>query len=274
MHPRRAAIGLGLAVISGLGTIGLSFVPAWLSHDRVLLGEGPRRVNTVLNAWSSQSAPILAAGVVLFAMGAAIAAGRLAGMRGLRARWGFLAVCAGLGLLVAGLGPVSQSGHATGVQLAPEWALLAAIGLAVAAAVGVATGGGISRGALAAGAALVVVLGAAGWGGRQLELTLAEGTGRHYSAGSYTRQASNGEPTEILTFTDTTITVGDRWSGAYEGSGRVVSITGDPACPDVRGSYHVDAAADGGITWERIVDTCADGARSADLTTGVWARNR
>ncbi len=103
-----------------------------------------------------------------------------------------------------------------------------------------------------------------------MELNLAEGNGLHYHLGSYTRHATDGQPTETLTFGATTITVGDRWSGLYEGSGRVVSLTDDAACPDARGSYHVDEVSGGGITWERIVDTCADGARAKDLTTGVW----
>jgi hypothetical protein len=273
VQPRRAAIGLVIAVVAGLGTIGLSFVPAWLAHDRTLLGEGPRHINVELSAWTLQSVPILAAGVVLLAVAAAMAAGRLAGWHRLRAAWGFLVACAGLGLLLAGLGPVSQQGHATGVQLWPQWALGAAIGLAAIAVAGLGMAAGAARRVLVAGVALVIVLGAAGWGGRQVELNLAEGTGRNYSNGSYTRTAADGQPTETLTFTDTTITVGDRWSGAYEGSGRVVSITADPACPDVRGSYHVDAAPNGGITWEKIVDTCAAGARAKDLTTGTWARD-
>ncbi len=273
MQPRRATIGPGIAVLGVLGIAGLSFVPAWLAHDRVLLGEGPRHVNTQLDAWSSQSFPILAAGVMLVVLGAALAAARVGGARRVGQWWAFIAVCAGLGLLASGLGPVSQQGHATGVTLAPEWALIVSVGLGVVAAVALMAAGPMPRTVLATGAALLIVLGAAGWGGRQVELNLAEGTGRHYSTGSYTRQATGGEPTETLTFTDTTLTVGDRWSGAYVGSGRVVSITGDPACPDARGSYHVDAAADGGITWEMIVDTCASGARAKDLTTGTWARD-
>lgn len=273
MQSRRAAIGLVITVAAGLGTLGLSFVPAWLAHDRTLLGEGPRHVDVQLSAWTSQSAPILSAAVVLMVVAAVIAAGHLAGWQRLRTWWTFLLACAALGLLVAGLGPVSQQGHATGVQLSPEWALGGAVGLALLAVAGLGSAVSAAPRMVVVGAVVAVVLGGAGWGGRQLELNLAEGTGRHYSTGSYTRTAIGGEPTETLTFSDTTITVGDRWSGMYEGSGRVVSISGDPSCPDARGSYHVDAAANGGITWETIVDTCAGGARAQDLTTGTWVRD-
>jgi hypothetical protein len=140
----------------------------------------------------------------------------------------------------------------------------------VAAVAGAAVTAAPTRLVAAACAAMVIIVAIGGWGGRVVELNLTEGTGLHYSRGSYTRQATDGQPTETLTFGATTITVGNRWSGRYEGSGRVVSISDDPACPGVRGSYHVDAAGGGDITWEKIVDTCANGARARDLTTGAW----
>ncbi len=264
-------LGLGLAGAGGLAIIVLSLFPAWLAHDRVLLGEGPRHVHTELGAWTSQSVPVLGAGVLLVVLAGILAATRLAGVRRVAPSWVFLAACAGSGLLAAGLPTISQSGHASGVSLSAGWALPAGVLLALLTAGSSLVANTRRRRLALIGLVLVVVLGAGGWGARQLELNLAEGTGRHYSQGSYTRQAILGEPTETLTFTATTISVGDRWSGTYEGSGRVVSISGDPACPDVRASYHVDSAGNGGITWEMIIDTCADGARAKDLTTGTWA---
>ena len=270
MHPRRAVIALIVASLAGLAVLGLSFVPAWLVHDRIVLGEGSRRVHIELAAWSSQSRPVLTAAVLLLVLGSLLALARLIRVPRLGPGWGLVATCGGLGLVAAGAVPVSQSGHASSVMLTAGWCLAAAIALAAAAVVGAAVAASPTRLAAAACVALVVIVAIGGWGGRVVELNLTEGTGLHYRLGSYTRTASDGQPTETLAFAATTITVGGRWSGRYEGSGRVVSISDDPACPGVRGSYHVDAAAGGGITWEMIVDTCANGARARDLTTGVW----
>jgi hypothetical protein len=270
VHPRRTRIALIVVLLAGLAILGLSFVPAWLVHDRIVLGEGFRRVHVELSAWTSQSWPVLSAAVLLATLGSALAVARLVRMPHPGSGWVLVAACAGLGLAAAGAVPVSQSGHASSVMLTADWGLLVAIALAGAGVVGAAVAAAPTRLVAAACAALVVIIVVGGWGGRVVELNLTEGTGRHYSEGSYTRPATGDQPAETLTFGATTITVGVRWSGQYEGSGRVVSISDDPACPDVRGSYHVDAAAGGGITWEMIVDTCANGARARDLTTGVW----
>jgi len=274
VHPRRTVVALIVASITGFVVAGLSFVPAWLAHDRVVLGEGARHVHVELTAWSSQSWPILSAGVLLLVAGSVLALAQLVRIRHIGPGWGLSSTCAGLGLLGAGLMPVSQSGHASSVMLTAGWGLVAAVVLAVAAAGGAAVVAAPRRVVAAACAALVVLGGIGGWGGRVVELNLAEGTGLHYHRGSYTRQASDGQPTETLTFGANTISVGSRWSGLYEGSGRVVSLTDDPACPDVRASYHVDEVVGGGITWETIIDTCANGERARDLTTGVWEPDR
>ncbi len=147
------------------------------------------------------------------------------------------------------------------------------IGLAAVALAGTWLASPPSRRVLAVGVGAAVLVAAGTWGGRQLQLDLVEGNGQHFSEGSYTRAAGNGQPSETMTLQGGRFSVAERWSGAYEPSGRVVSLTGDPACPTARGSYHVDAAPDGGIKWETIVDTCANGARAADLTTGIWQRD-
>jgi hypothetical protein len=51
-----------------------------------------------------------------------------------------------------------------------------------------------------------------------------------------------------------------------------VIIDGDPACPDSRGTYHARDAGDENLYFVKVVDTCADGARAADLETGTWVR--
>jgi hypothetical protein len=105
-------------------------------------------------------------------------------------------------------------------------------------------------------------------------LNLAEGTGRHYADGSYTRAATAGQPTETLTIDGETFTVNDRWSGSFEGDGLVVALEDDPACPDVRGSYHLfGVSGTDDLRFEAIVDTCAGGERDGDLSTGIWRRN-
>jgi len=278
MPPRRRLIGLIIATLAGLGMLALAFVPGWLDHYRILLGEGPRRVNVLLRAWDGVSVPVLAVAVVLVAAGALGALVELVGRaRGEWARpataWIVLPVAIGLAGLVGSVPEISQQGHASGVTVTADWALGIGIGLAVVSLLALLLSAPLSRRILAVGLVGVIVVAAGTWGGRQLQLDLVEGNGEHFSEGSYTRTATAGQPTETLTLRGGHFTVGDRWSGSYEPSGRVVSLTGDPACPDARGSYHVDAAPDGGITWERIVDTCANGARAADLTTGTWARD-
>jgi hypothetical protein len=168
---------------------------------------------------------------------------------------------------------VSQQGLASGVTLTPGWALGIGVALAAIVAGGALSLAGLSGRMLAGSAAVGVLIAGAGVGGRALGLNLGEGTGRHYSPGSYTRQATAGQPTERLTLTANTYQFGDRWSGTYDGTGLVVALTNDPACPAVRASYHVKRAGEGDdITWEKIIDTCRDGARAADLQAGVWVR--
>ncbi len=127
MQPRRTRIALIVALVTGLAVLGLSFVPAWLVHDRVVLGEGPRRIHTVLTAWTLQSSPILSAGVLLLVAGSVLALAQLVRISHIGPGWGLSATCVGLGLVAAGLAPVSQSGHASSVMLSADWALLIAV---------------------------------------------------------------------------------------------------------------------------------------------------
>jgi len=182
------------------------------------------------------------------------------------------AAAVGLGLILGGTWPVSQSGHASSVAISPGWPLVGAIVLA-AVAFGCSLLLVIPTRRLLIGAAVIIVVAAVGGAvGRAIGLDLAEGTGEHWSAGTYTRAATGGQATELLTLQSGHYSVGQRWSGTFEASGNVVILTGDPACPNARGSYHVQAAGtDGDIHWEKIVDLCV--ARAADLQTGIWTRN-
>ena len=125
--------------------------------------------------------------------------------------------------------------------------------------------------AVVAAVAVLALLGGAG--GRWLGLQLAEGTGRHWSEGSYTRVATDGEETETLTIEGETFAIGDRWGGRWEWSGWTVVVDDDPACPDSRGTYHAHGAGDEDLRFVKVVDTCAEGARAADLETGIWERD-
>jgi hypothetical protein len=122
-----------------------------------------------------------------------------------------------------------------------------------------------------------VTLGAVALGGGALgqsfALAAGEGTGRHWSEGSYTRTATGGEPTETLTIAGETVSISDRWGGSFEWSGWTVVIDNDPACPDSRGTYHAHGVGEEDLRFVKVVDTCQDGARAADLETGTWERN-
>jgi hypothetical protein len=176
-----------------------------------------------------------------------------------------------LALLIASAIPIGQRGHASLVDIGPGPILLAAIGLATVSVAAILYVAPPSRGVLLALLAVGVLAVPVGAASRLLALNLAEGDGRHYADGSYTRTNSAGQA-ETLTLSDGRYRIGEAWSGRFEGSGLVVSLTDDPACPATRGSYHVWAAGGGDdIRWETIVDTCADGARSAQIV-GTWVR--
>jgi len=249
-------------------------LPGWVIHTRVLLGEGAREVVTEPGPWEGQALPVLAAAVLIELLVAAAAALQL----GRRSQFGRRAMVAGaligLGLLLAMTWPVAQSGHASGVTMTPAWPLALAIvaGVLVFGSTLLAASLHRTTSVLLLGLTLVVALGGAG--ARWIELNLAEGNGEHWSDGSYTRHAVGSEGTETLTLHSGTYTAGTRWSGTFEASGRVIVLTGDPVCPQDRGSYHVDSVGHTqDITWEAIVDLCADGERARDFETGTWVRN-
>ncbi len=270
MTPRRWLL---VVAIAGIGILLLSFLNAWIAHDREVRGEGYRLVYHSVGAWRGVGMPVLTLGVLSAAAVGLVAAISLAG----RVRvppWLLLAgSCLALGLVVSAAWPVSQHGHASTVRLSlglllPVGILLA--GLMVAGAAAVARP---SRRVLVAGALLGVIALGGGAAGRWLGLQIAEGTGRHWSDGSYTRAAVDGEPTETLTISGERVEIGDRWSGSWEWSGWTVVIDDDPACPDSRGTYHAHGVNDDDLRFVMVVDTCRDGERAADLQTGIWERD-
>ncbi|CAN5209189.1 hypothetical protein BH23CHL9_BH23CHL9_14750 [soil metagenome] len=263
---------LFLIAAGGIAIFGLSFVNAWIVHDREVRGEGYRHAQYFLSAWRGVGMPVLtiaAFGALATALYALILLRRPS-----LPEWPLLPSAAlVLGLVLSAAWPVSQTGHASSVELTVGMLLPIGALLAVGMVVGALA---IVRppfaGMLTVTGLLVLAL-AAGVGGRWLGLQWAEGTGRHWSDGSYTRQATGGEPTETLTIGDGRVTIGERWQGIWEWSGWTVVIVDDPACPDSRGTYHAHGENDEALRFVKVVDTCEDGARGDDLETGIWYRD-
>ena len=260
--------------LAALALVGLSFVDGWITHDRELRGEGYRFVHVVLHAWEAPAFPVLGAGIVL-----AVAAGTAALVawrtRSDRAAWAsLLAAVVALGAIGASLVPVGQGGRASSVDLSVGPVAIAGT---VLAAVMVGAAGVTVRPSRRAMGLLVLLgvlaLGAA-VGGRWLVLQGRERTVENWSQGSYARPATDGQPEATLVIGDGTFRIGDRWSGTWEGTGLTIVIEADPACPDARGAYHVhDEGASGeDLRFVAIQDPCADGARRAELETGIWLR--
>lgn len=260
-----------VVAIAGLAIFGLSFVNAWITHDRELRGEGYRWVQHGLSAWRGPGMPVLtvAAVAALATAGWAAALARRPSLPSWPLVVGAVVV---VGLLASGAYPVSQDSHASSVDLSAGILLPVGVLLAVGMLAGSLAVTGHRRRLLAAVAVGVLVLGAAGSAARWAGLQAAEGSGRHWSEGAYTRAATEGEPEETLTIGDGTFSVGDRWSGTWDWSGWTVVITEDPACPDARGAYHAHDAGDEALRFVKIVDVCRDGERGRDLETGIWER--
>ncbi|HEX7171667.1 MAG TPA: hypothetical protein VF365_03545 [Candidatus Limnocylindria bacterium] len=261
-----------LVAACGVAILALSFVNAWIVHDRELRGEGYRHVQQFVSAWRGVGMPVLALGVVIAGVTAAWAVAM--DRRASRPAWPLvLGAAVTLGIVAAGAVPVGQDAHASSVDLSAGPLLPVGVLLAVAMLVGAVA---LLRPSLKViGAAAVVVMLALGLGAgaRWLALQLGEGQGRHWSEGSYTRSATGGEPTETLTIGEGSFTVGDRWAGRWEWSGWTVVVDDDPACPDSRGTYHAHGVGDEDLRFVMVVDTCRDGARGADLQTGIWHRD-
>jgi hypothetical protein len=261
-----------LVAACGAAIVALSFVNAWIVHDRELRGEGYRQVQHMVSAWRGVGVPVLTLGIAVAAVTAAWAVG-IARRPSLVASPLVIGAAVTLGIVVAAAVPVEQDAHASSVDLSagpllPVGAVLAA-GMVVAAVSAVQP----PRRLLGAATAAAVVALAGGVGARWLGLQLGEGEGRHWTEGSYTRSATGGEPTETLTIGDGTFTIGDRWRGSWEWSGWTVVVDDDPACPDSRGAYHAHGVDDEDLRFVMVVDTCEDGARAADLGTGIWERD-
>lgn len=263
---------LALVAVAGLGVFALSFIGGWLVQARELTGEGYRTLQILLSAWRGHGMPWLTAAALSALAVAAWALVLLAGLR--RPSWPLVVGSAAvLGLVLAAAWPVSQTGHASRVDLNPGILLLPGAVLALAMLAGALAVVRPGRAVAVVLAAGLLVLAATGAGGRWMLLQAAEGSGRHWSDGSYTRPATGGEPTETLSIGEGRFTIGDRWSGTWEWSGWTVVLDGDPACPDARGTYHAHGVGESGLRFVKVVDICLDGERAADLETGTWARD-
>jgi len=261
-----------LIAAAGIAVFALSFVNAWIVHDREIRGEGYRHAQHFLSAWRGEGMPVLtiaAFGALATALYALILRRRPSLVR--------LPLLAGavivLGLVLSAGWPVSKDGHASSVRLSVGFLLPLGAVLAGSMVVGaVKIIRPPRRWTILASALLVFAL-ASGAGGRWLGLQWAEGTGRHWSDGSYTRSATGGEPTETLVISDTRVAISERWQGTWEWSGWTVVIDNDPACPDSRGTYHAHGVNEEDLRFVKVVDTCEDGVRGDDLETGIWYRD-
>lgn len=264
---------LWLVAAAGLVIFAISFVPGWIVQDRELRGEGYRHVQIFLSAWRGAAVPITAAASVAALAIAGVAAGAAVGRIRPPPWLLLLGSAAIIGLIGASAWPVMQSAHASTVRLSASWLLPVAVVLSAIMLAGSAALSRPNRWMLGAATALALVAVVGGASARWLGLQLAEGTGEHWEVGSYTRAATNGEPTETMTLTGETYSIGDRWSGTFESSGWTVVFDNDPACPDARGTYHAHDVDQDDLRFVMVVDPCMDGARAADLETGTWERD-
>ena len=265
---------LAVIALTGFGLFGLSFADGWILHDRELRGEGYRFVQTSLNAWRSVAVPMLSAGV-LAALGTALAAAVHLRNPGVVPGWMPLAgATLALALIGASAVPIAQDGHASSVDLSAGWLSVIGIGLAGLMIVAAAMIAGPSPRLIVVLGLLGAVVFGVGAGGRLLGLQWGEGSGEHWSDGTYRRSATAGAPDQILSIEEGRFAIGDRWAGTWESSGWTVVLISDPACPDARGTYHAHGEGPSGtdLRFVKVVDTCEDGARAADLEAAIWVR--
>ncbi|MEA2651640.1 MAG: hypothetical protein QOI85_1361 [Chloroflexota bacterium] len=264
---------LWLVAAAGLAIFALSFLQGWIIHQRELRGEGYRLVQIFLSAWRGVAIPVTAAAAVVALAVAIWASARAAFSPKAPAAILVLGSALIIGLIGASAWPVMQTGHASTVRLGPWFLLPVALALGLVMLVGSVAAERPSLRVVAAAVVLAAVALAGGAAGRWLGLQLAEGTGRHWEVGSYTRAATDGLPAETMTLTDETYRIGDRWSGTFESSGWTVSLDDDPACPTARGTYHAHGVGAEDLRFVMVVDPCMDGARAVDLETGTWERD-
>lgn len=260
-----AVIGAGLAFFA------LSFVNAWIVHERELTGEGYRSVSYGLSAWRGLGIPVLTV--------AALGALGVAGWAGLHLRrpatpaWPILTGAAAVaGLIVAASVPLEHRGQASYVMLGPG--VMLPVGAALAALLVVA-GAAVVRPSprrVAALAVMGVAVAAAGVGGRWIGLDAAQGDNRFWEAGSYVLPADGVRPGTTLVLEEGAYRIGEAYAGTLEWSGWTVILDRDPACPGSRGAYHVHGEDDGAIRFVKVVDTCRDGERAAILESAIWQR--
>jgi hypothetical protein len=165
-------------------------------------------------------------------------------------------------------------GHTTSVDLRPGYLAAVGVALAIAMLVVAWVAAGIGTGRWAPIAAIGVLLAAVAVGGRSAILAASGPSNQAWEDGTYVR-TGDGLGALTLTIEDGAYRIGDRWAGAWEGSGGwTVALDGDPACPDSRGAYHAHGAGahDTDLRFVKIVDTCRDGERARDLEAGIWER--
>jgi hypothetical protein len=273
MTDRRALV---VVAVAGLALLALSFLNGWIVHDREIRGEGFRESETLLSGWKSISIPVLSVGAV--AAGATgVAAIVLLARPGALPRWLLLAgSIVALAIVASSLVPLSWDGHTTSVDLRPGFLTVVGLVLAVVmvVAAGLASGAsGAAWLAFAVGGALVAGAAVAGrWG----VLTVAGPSNQNWEDGTYVRDPG-GAAELTLIVEDGRYRIGDRWAGTWEGSGGwTVALDNDPACPESRGAYHAHGEGDddADLRFVKIVDTCADGQRAADLESAIWVRQR
>ncbi len=263
---------LWVTVAAGLAVFALSFVNGWIFHDRELRGEGYRQVQVYLSAWRGVAMPVTSLAAVGSLVTAATA-GLLLARRSVPSWLPVVGAALVIGLILASAWPVTKDGHASTVRLSAWWLLPVGLALAVGMLGGVLRALRPSRRVLVAAAALGAIALVGGSGGRWIGLQWAEGTGRHWEVGSYTRPAVGDRPELTLTLSGDRFAIGDRFAGDFESSGWTVSLDNDPACPDARGTYHAHGENQADLRFVMVVDPCRDGERAAELQAGTWIRN-
>lgn len=263
---------LWVAAAAGIAVFALSFVNGWIFHDRELRGEGYRQVQVYLSAWRGVAMPVTSLAAI-GSLGTAVAAALLIARRSVPTWVPVIGAALVIGLIVASAWPVTKDGHASTVRLSAWWLLPAGLAVAVAMTTGVLRALRPSRRVMLAAATLGVVAFVAGAGGRWIGLQWAEGTGRHWEVGSYTRPVADDRAALTLTLTGDRFAIGDRFGGDFESSGWTVSLDNDPACPDARGTYHAHGENEADLRFVMVVDPCLEGARAAELEAGIWIRD-